>query len=228
MLLDDLIEINRRTCGSLWSIADVNGHPSGLSPRLIIPKTRNEELRISEQEARLIFCSLLNNLSYYYSIETPTEQTYQLTGQTAQSALSDLSLYTYNGVFEKVANVEFKAHNPPQDHIRKDIEKLIREQIPGNWFHFLKNMDSGTLPALFTKFIYSFNAFSNLVSTFNFSVSILFCFYVLDKKWGCYKHFDFHPKQGSIVDYANSFFALSYSVSGNKVTVNNNNGWIVI
>lgn len=228
MLLNDLIHINRRTCSSLWSVAYVNGHPSSLSPRLIIPKTRNEELRVSEQEARLLFCSSLNNLSYYYSIETPTDELYQLTGQTAQSALSDLSLYSYNGSFEKVANVEFKAHNPPQNHIQKDIEKLIRENIQGNWFHLLKNIDSGTLPALFTKFINSFNGFSKLVSDNNVSVSVLFCFCVLDKKWACYKHFNYRPEQGHIVDYANDFFTLGYNVSGNRVIVNNNNGWIVV
>lgn len=228
MLFDDLIEINRRTCSSLWSIADANGHPSGLSPRLIIPTTRKNDLRISEQEARLMFCSSLNNLSYYYSIETPTVQSYQLTGQTAQSALSDLSLYTYNGSFKKVANIEFKAHNPPQQHISKDIEKLIRENIQGNWFHLLKNIDSGTLPALFTKFINSFNAFSNLVSNKNLSVSILFYFCVLDKKWACYKHFDYRPEQGNFDAYVNSFFSVNYGVSGNKVTVNNNNGWIIV
>jgi len=172
-----------------------------------------------------MFCSLLNNLRYYYSIETPTVQSYQLTGQAAQSALSDLSLYTYNGSFEKVANIEFKAHNPPQEHIRKDIEKLIREKIQGNWFHLLKNIDSGTLQALFTKFTASFRSCSNMVSN---NVSILFCFCVLDKKWACYKHFDYHPGQGNFDAYVNSFFTVNYGVSGNKVTVNNNNGWIIV
>gem|GEM_PF-4539244 len=69
---------------------------------------------------------------------------------------------------------------------------------------------------------------SNLASDDDVSVSILFCFCVLDKKWACYKHFNYHPKQGIFDAYVNSFFTLNYKVSGNNVTVVDQNGWIII
>lgn len=92
-LQQDIFEINRRVCSGLWDIADVNNIPSGLSPRLILPRKRDGNVRISEQEARILYCGILNTLNYYYSIETPTEKVYRQTGNKPVSASSDLSLY---------------------------------------------------------------------------------------------------------------------------------------
>ena len=94
MVIDDVLEINRRLFYDLWHIANASCVPSGLSPRLILPKKRTEDIRISKQEARFLYCSLLNNLNYFYSVKTPTEEVYIQKGQTTQSAASDLSLYT--------------------------------------------------------------------------------------------------------------------------------------
>ncbi len=149
-VMNDIFEINHRLSFNLWYLTDVKSNPQGLSPRLILPKKRSGEIRISEQESRILYCGLLNTSNYYYSIETPTEEVYQQTGKTSQSASSDLSLYGYDGKdFKKVANVEFKAHNPVTEQIRKDIEKIIKEGITGNWFHTLKSINRGTLPSLF-------------------------------------------------------------------------------
>ena len=55
MNIEDLIEINRRLSHDLWNVSCFNNKPSGLSPRLIFPEKRiNNEIRISEQEARKI------------------------------------------------------------------------------------------------------------------------------------------------------------------------------
>ena len=118
--MNDIFEINHRLSFNLWYLTDVKSDPQGFSPRLILPKRRSGEIRISEQESKILYCGLLNTLNYYYSIETPTEEVYQQTGKTSQSASSDLSLYGYDGKdFKKVANVEFKAHNPDKLNIQK-------------------------------------------------------------------------------------------------------------
>ena len=89
MIIKDVREINRRLFYELWNVADNSKLPTGLSPCLIFPKKRDEEIRISEQESRVLFCGLLNNLNYFYSVETPTEELYTQKGDTPQSALSD-------------------------------------------------------------------------------------------------------------------------------------------
>ena len=227
-IMNDLFEINHRLSFNLWYLTDVKSNPQGLSPRLILPQRRSGEIRISEQESRISYCGLLNTLNYYYSIETPTEKVYQQTGKTSQSASSDLSLYNYDGKdFKKVANVEFKAHNPDKEQIRKDIEKIIKEGITGNWFHTLKNIDGGTLPSLFKKFIYSFKECSSLIDA-DKGMSILFCFCVLDKKWACIKHFLYDSSKASFETYLDNFFSLDYFVKSGKIEVIDGNGWSLI
>ena len=226
MIIDDIFEINRRLCFNLWSITDVKHKPEGLSPRLILPQKRSGEIRISEQESRFLYCGLINTLNYYYSVETPTTEEYQQTGQRPQSASSDLSLYIHDGhIFDKIANVEFKAHHPPQEQIRKDIEKLIREGDAGNWVHTLKNIDNQTLQTLFVKFIASINEFSEIVG--ENEVSIVFCFCVLDKKWACIKHFHYNSTKGEFKEYVNNFFDIRVEVEASDVVVNAETAWYV-
>lgn len=228
MIIDDLFEINRRLCFNLWSITDVTQKPQGLSPRLILPQKRNQEIRISEQEARFLFCGLLNSLNYFFSVETPTTEEYQQTGQTALSARSDVSLYVSandDRPFRKVANVEFKAHNPPQAQIRKDVEKLIKENLVGNWIHTLKNSDAQTLPKLFDKFIAAMSECVEMVGASE--ISIVFCFCVLEKKWACIKHFHFDSSKGNFEEYVQSFFDIKNGVNADAVVVNVETGWRV-
>ena len=160
--LEDLFKVNRQTCNDLWQMTNVQDQPGALSPKLIFPEKRSQgdmtaEIRISEQESRVLFCKNLNDTNYYYSIEAPTKYSYQFSGKTPLSASSDLSLYSYEGDrFLKIANVEFKSHNPGKNGILKDVQKIVREGICGNWFHTLKNIDSATLPSLFEKLRKSF------------------------------------------------------------------------
>ncbi|QGP92588.1 hypothetical protein MGLY_19740 [Neomoorella glycerini] len=130
----DLIAMNIEVCRELWRMVDSQGGMVGaLTPKLILPprSNDNEDVRISEQEARFIYASVLTRASrYFFSVETPTGEKYSFTDGAVnqRSALSDLSLYTFGNGFHKQANVEFKAGNPPVDHIKKDIEKLVRER----------------------------------------------------------------------------------------------------
>lgn len=228
MIIEDILEINRRLCFNLWSITDVTQKPKGLSPRLILPQKRDKEIRVSEQEARFLFCGLLNSLNYFYSVETPTTEEYQQTGQTALSARSDVSLYVSandDRPFRKVANVEFKAHNPPQEQIKKDVEKLIKENIVGNWIHTLKNIDHQTLPKLFDKFIAAISECAEMVR--EREVSMVFCFCVLERKWACIKYFHFDSSTSKFEVYVRRFFDLKVGVDAGVVVVNAETGWRV-
>jgi len=236
LIIEDLIEINRRLSHDLWNVSCFNKKPSGLSPRLIFPVNRiNGEIRISEQETRILYCNILNNLNYFYSIETPTNETYKFTGKTPLSALSDLSIYrNTDNVFEKLANVELKAHNPAIENFSKDIEKIIRERKDGNWFHVLKNVDEKTLPSVFKKFVSSFKKHEGKGS----KKFILFCICILEKKFSIIKHFDYDPSFGkNISDLMEEFFCLSKLNNSNNIEGKNlpeqkdilkNNDWTII
>lgn len=226
-LTEDIFEINHRVCSSLWNIATVNSNPRGLSPRLIIPQKRSGDIRISEQEARILYCGILNTLNYYYSVETPTKEVYQQTGVKPISASSDISLYFENEEkFDKVMNIEFKAHIPSQEQIRKDIEKLIREKIPGNWFHSLKNIDSRTIPVLFEKMKESFLQCENILD--DTRLLIVFCFCVLEKSWACMKHFYYDPRKENFQAYVNKFFKLDYSIKSGNIEVEQLHNWNIM
>ena len=153
MISNDIIEINRRVVYMLWNVVDPNTLPSGLSPRLIFPELRTGNTRVSEQEARLLWCTALQDTSYYYALEAPTSETYIQSGSTPISARTDLALFLPNESYlERVVDIEFKAHNSEQEKIDKDIEKLIREKRIGNWFHLLSATNSATITKLFEKF----------------------------------------------------------------------------
>jgi hypothetical protein len=141
-----------------------NGLKNHLKPRsrLIFPQyefeTKEKQPRISEQEARVLFCQEIENhkqKELYYSIETPSDKKYSF-GKTledirhdkdGQSALFDMSLFQLDEKkqFTQVVNIEFKAHNAELIHITKDFLKLVYEKPYGLFFHVLKTVDSGTL-----------------------------------------------------------------------------------
>ena len=206
-LIDDLFEINRRICLDLWNLCDANGIPSSLSPRLIFP-TKGSQVRISEQEARIICCDLLNRLSYYFSIETPTKGRYVQTGQVGTRARTDLSLYKFeNTYFKQVANIELKAHKSKFENIRKDIEKIVRERLTGNWFHTLKSFHGSTVKDMFKWLKASFLKHSNTFASER--ISIIFCFCVLKKREAYMRNFFYDPSSFEYASYVSEFFDSS-------------------
>lgn len=223
----DIMEINRRLCFDIWSLSTASGDPSGLSPRLLLPVDRKKDPRFSEQEARFLYCALLNSIDYFYSVETPTEGVYKQKGRAPSTASSDLSLYRHDGVgFRKVANVEFKAHNPGYELIRKDVEKLMGEGILGNWFHFLKNIDQNTLPTLCGKLSKS------LIRCYrpkeHGKVSIVFAFCVFEKRWACIKHFEFTGAADDFPIWAGNLMCPQYHIADGRIVVSDARGWITI
>jgi len=199
--VDDIFEICRRVCLHLWNLCNENSEPAALTPHLIFPKRRDGTIRISEQEARLLCCDLLNSSNYYYSVETPTKEKYG----KGRSALTDVTLHTFDGnSFQRAISIEFKPPNCTQEEIRKDLEKLVREQILGNWFHTLKNANRGTFRRLFQKFAFAFCEHASYFS--DMKISVVFCFCVLEKGTAYMKSFNYEPKTYKYEDYVTKFF----------------------
>jgi hypothetical protein len=94
-----LKEISIAVAKDMWRLLDkkVKELPP-IVPRLIIPGLRSGNARISEQESKIVFCSVMEKTyGYFYSIETPTEEEYRFTGEKTLSARSDLSIWKFNG-----------------------------------------------------------------------------------------------------------------------------------
>ena len=217
-LIDDIFDLNKRISENLWHVANEKDQPSNLSPHVIFPLKRDKNtVRISEQEARVICCSLLNDLNLYYSVETPTYETYVQKGKKPEgmSAQTDLTIFGFDGqCFRRLVNTEFKAHNPTQANITKDIEKLVREDPEGNWFHLLKNTDRGTFKAPLRKFETSF--LENSHGYHNTLISIVFCFCVLAKQQAYMRHFFYEPGKKTYEEYVRQFFDPSKLKAGGE------------
>jgi hypothetical protein len=215
-LIHDLLEINRRLSFELWHITPLNERASGLSPRMLLPAQVNGEVRIGEYEPLILYCGLLNNLNYYYLIENPSEMT----------ATSDLNLYEVrNDNFKKLAGIEFKAHNPGKEIIRQDLRKLVRDNITGNWFHILEDIDSETLKSIFSKLTAALRSYSDNLG--ENPISILFCFCILARKWTCIKHFFYDKSRGDFSSYVDNFFDLDCQVESDHIVVSQGLDWYI-
>lgn len=152
---------------------------------LMYPNYREEKngVRISEQETRVLMTHILEKEKIYYSIETPTKETYSFSGARAMSAQTDLTIYDENK--NNLVNIEFKAHNPTSKSIEKDIEKLLREDVLGVWYHTFKSTNSRTIPALFEKFIKGILEVKDKIRNKH---GVLFYILVLDKREIIYRY----------------------------------------
>ena len=90
------------------------------------------EVRVSEQELRFMFVEELNKYcdknpewKVFYSVETPTSNSYRLTGEGFQSGCIDLCIHGKD--FKRIALIEFKALNPSEHDHAKDAFKLKHE-----------------------------------------------------------------------------------------------------
>jgi hypothetical protein len=109
---------------------------------LIYPKKRSNDIRISEQELKILFCSELLNKKIIFSVETPTVETYSFTGSTNESGNIDVCVFDFEGKYNRINNIEFKAHNV---NYQKDFEKLIGENGNNYLIHVLPSINNGTL-----------------------------------------------------------------------------------
>jgi hypothetical protein len=183
---------------------------------MLLPIQVNGDVRVGEYEPLILYCGLLNGLNYYYLIENPSEM----------SATSDLNLYEVrNDTFHKVAGIEFKAHNPAREIIKRDIQKLVREQITGNWFHILEDINGDKLNSVFDKLTRSLMTQSKHFS--GDPISILFCFCILARKWTCIKHFFYDRSRGDFDMYVHNFFDLECQVQTEHIVVSKGVDWYI-
>jgi len=89
-------------------------------------------------------------------------------------------------------------------------------------------VNSVTLRALFGKIKRA------LLNNYSDSITVLFCFCVLDKKWACMKHFYWdgfefseEEKQENFKAFAEDFFRLDYFVKRRELIVRDENGLII-
>jgi hypothetical protein len=147
-VFENLLELNQIAADELIKAYHKLG---GQQTFLVIPQKRNTLTRVSEQELRSSMTTLFgtnNYLNLTYSIETPTTELYSFKGVNSRSASTDLSFY--DGT-QRILNIELKAHNPSQESIDKDIQKLVTEDCLGAWCHIFENEDSGTINSMIKK-----------------------------------------------------------------------------
>lgn len=169
-IFENLLELNQISANELIK---TYFNETGKKTSLVFPKKRDGTVRFSEQELRFTMINLFdtnNYLNLTYSVETPTDKDYSFKGTGRRSASSDLSFYE-NKV--KILNIEHKAHNPSQDSIDKDIDKLVNEECYGAWCHIFRGEDSGTLNSIFNKLKGAFNKYGVPKKPLFFSFLIL-------------------------------------------------------
>ena len=174
--LDRYLEgLLRQVCTGLARMYPSEQQPSQYG--LIFPSKRDGTLRISEQEAKLLFVQHLTvDRRYCFSVETPTGETYQPKGKTPISARVDLTIFGSDR--KPLAHIELKAHSCTVEAIRKDLEKLLRERTTSMWFHTLNRAGGRTLDTLIRKFESAFSLLPECLRTND--QSHLIAFFVLD------------------------------------------------
>lgn len=117
---------------------ECDGKPNGCpQSHILFPTKRDKSIRISEQELRFIFVEQLNveiqnGWDVYYSVETPTLDTYCFSEDEpridpdGQSASFDLVIH--DNSYNRIALIEFKANNADEKDHKKDILKLDNEK----------------------------------------------------------------------------------------------------
>ncbi len=145
---------------------------------IVFPKYRSDSKRISEQEARFAFYEQARNRGLACSIETPTGKEYSFSGTGRRSAATDLSLHDTDNPADILWRVEFKALQPTQSAITKDMEKLVTESEPGLFLHVFENTNANTIQTLLDKFSKAFEH-KKVADGRNTRQQLVFCIIVL-------------------------------------------------
>lgn len=175
-LLSDVLDPIESLCSPLaqamWSVHSVTENGGS---RLIFPFKRTDTARVSEQESKILLCQVLERSPWYYSIETPTRETYMQSGTKPQSALVDVTVYRSRSASDRVLNVELKAGTPPLEAFRKDFEKLIREGVDGLWFHTVERAGKATVRSLLTNMMDAMGLVQDHAITAGHTLTLALC-----------------------------------------------------
>lgn len=155
----------------LWAVY----HDRPDAPRLILPLKRDGIRRVSEQESKILITQWLEDHGQNYSIETPTGGMYQQSGQAEMSARIDVTAYGSRDARDRVMNMELKAGTATLEAFRKDFEKLLREQVPGLWFHTLECANDAAWVVLEQKMAEALFRLSLHADAANHRIAFAFC-----------------------------------------------------
>lgn len=226
---DALLQVLREVAVQLCSLGTEQSTalPTN-APSIVFPARRpgampgvGSGVRISEAEARTLFAVGLTRRGIPFAIEVPTMQQYCFKGTKPRSARIDLvyaSMKSSSNQLRRLRGVEFKAHNPSAESIRKDVEKLLREGHDGLWFHVLRDVDSGSIGALLTKLRGALEIMVSECAAFRSELAVAIV--VVEKRLLLWRTVDVRAGWSDAL-------RLGYGVRRGRVEVNDRNGWCV-
>lgn|GEM_PF-719699 len=223
----DTKAIARKVALELCEMPSCSSPPKGVdSASLVFPCYRptgsngQQRTRVSEAEARILSCLTLDKLKLPFAVEVPTLQRYTFTGKTEMSARTDLVVYSPRSdappKLVRSLAIEFKAHNPRVEAIRKELEKLLREQCDALWFHLLRNADSKTVPALMEKFTRAIGGLRDLWNKCTHTLALSVA--ILEKKFWLYR--TLVPTHDPTPD-----LSIDYVVRRQEIAIRDTRGW---
>jgi hypothetical protein len=181
-----MIKTCREVAKKLINLNNVFNISKSSQESLLFPKYRSKrkgEIRISEQESKILFSNHFLKNKTFFSIEVPTMSSHSFSGKTKISARFDLATYkksNKNGLeFDWI--IELKAHNPKGTSIQKDLEKMLASNCNCVWFHTLKNENKATIHSILGKFNDSFKTLSTNKNSIG-SAKMLLVFVIIDQK----------------------------------------------
>lgn len=192
----------------------------------MFPSYANGNIRVSEQEARFAFVESVLESGFFYSVETPTSRKFQFTGKKAVSAQTDFTLR--DEASARILNVEFKKgvsfETKSGNSLRKDVQKLLHESVPGMWFHLINAADNATLKRVLNTLssVFSNGLHAPELNLSGMSKTILFHVCILKQGFSIHKKIDFSQSS----DLHEGEFDFSYTVSRQRFNgASNPNGW---
>ncbi len=150
----DIQNICKEVLNKISCLENEKDGAKGSNEQLIFPKTSEDNIRISEQELRLLFIQVFKELykNYYYSVETPTKEKYsfgefeEIKFGKGKSASVDMTVFEKDSTnYNRILNIEFKHGNVKIKNFAKDVLKLVHEEPAGAFIIMLDNIDKGTL-----------------------------------------------------------------------------------
>ncbi len=183
--------------------------PSGTVGRHLVHPYKGVTLRCSEQETRIIFCQALEAAGFWYSLETPTYWRYKQSGEGSTRARSDIAVYSDIPSVEKSlpsVRIELKAYGGKiaEEDLRKDLEKLVRENVDGILFHTSPTADKRTLPRVIQKIANAFDqlATAGYLTSRKHTIAIALCVLKRRELWICQLRLDVAGEIGRVLSTA--------------------------
>ncbi len=140
-LIGVFIEVSKR----------LSQRPNGYG-NLVFTHRNGEERKVAEPEAKFILASVLSEMNISFGLEVPTKRKYIREGKSSGKGNTRGNTDLVVNPLRERVNVEVKEGQPPENYIRADFEKLLREPASGcAFYNILQNSNRRTLPRLLEK-----------------------------------------------------------------------------